>query len=440
MKFDSMRVLATIDRFQQALRKKKPEGEVQPDGGSNGQAFRPSIENDVPEPTLTRLTAEAFREMGWRITCRTVPGNPRLIRSSLEIALLALGCLTSVTFLLTSETDWRRTVGGGIWVVSLAWMLLHSTRQHLGQPTDSSGSIPTAPLLVAGSDGEPTGSPSRLRVRFQATLGPLFDPAVSSPAGRWRRITVGLARLSAAVMLLGALATVSIPALRSSRPIGGWLLLVSGLAWLGGWSVRRLWTRMPADGSLSANDLAGLAVLLELARTWPRASSFRRRFEVEFVAAGGQGLGCAGADASIQELKQGDAQGVRSLLVLLFAPGAGSELGLIAGPDCELAKECAASLWIPETPKLGRRFLGRLWPFERDWPPFAAILGAEIGGPPRARSRRTHLEHELNPDAIARASQLATEIALRWARLNWDQEPPAGVDSRTEARSSQKSG
>jgi hypothetical protein len=440
MKFDSMRVLATIDRFQQALRREKSEGRDLPDGGGNGQAFRPAIEDDGTEPRLARLTAEVFREMGWRITCRTVPGNLRPIRSPLEIALVALGCLTSGAALLTSETDWPRIAGGGVWVVSLAWMLLHSARQHQGQPTDHPGSIPTAPLLVAGSDGEPTGSPSRLRVRFQATLGPLFDPAVSSPAGRWRRITVGLARLSAAVMLLGALATVSIPALRSSHAIGGWLLLVSGLVWLGGWSIRGNWTRMPADEPLSANDLAGLAVLLELARTWPRASSSRRRFEVEFVAAGGQGLGCAGADASIQELKQGDAQGVRSLLVLLFAPGSGSELGLVAGPGCELAKECAASLWIPETPRLGHRFLGRLWPFEWDWPPFAAILGAEVGGPPKARSRRTHLEHELNPDAIARAAQLATEIALRWARLNRDQEPPAGVDSRTEARSSQKPG
>jgi hypothetical protein len=157
----------------------------------------------------------------------------------------------------------------------------------------------------------------------------------------------------------------------------------------------------------------GLTALLELARGWPRNRS--QRIDAVFVAAGGQRLDFAGSRAVLRMLES-EWPSKPSLLVLLFAPGAGERLRPPKNPlrvagmyhsGKELAKEAAESLWIPVQSN-DNLSLGLYWPFERAKVTEAIAL---IGSDPRA-----HFDALVSPEALQRATQLATEIALRWAK------------------------
>jgi hypothetical protein len=151
-------------------------------------------------------------------------------------------------------------------------------------------------------------------------------------------------------------------------------------------------------------DRRALAVLLELARSWQRGR--HHAIEAVFVAAGGQGLDHAGSREVVHSLRS-DWQANPSLLILLFAPGAGEEL-LIGTGDIkvgEIAALAATSLWIPH--QLGHRLtMYRFWPFPK-WTEVAALIGSN----PREFS-----DSRVGPEALQRAAQLASEIALRWAK------------------------
>jgi hypothetical protein len=147
-----------------------------------------------------------------------------------------------------------------------------------------------------------------------------------------------------------------------------------------------------------------------MARAWPRAGS--RSIEPVFVAAGGQRLDYAGSREIRRLLKSGWSP-TPFLLVLLFAPGAGGELRLSASAPLdwgmsELAEDAARSLWIPHRRDSGLALLA-LWPFE-DLHPAVALIGSDLRSSDDAS----------DPQALHRAAQLATEIALRWAKRPQD--------------------
>ena len=85
---------------------------------------------------------------------------------------------------------------------------------------------------------------------------------------------------------------------RSTRR--GWALPVLGLLWL--LVLVRLFPYLKSARHPGLRDnRTGLAVLLELARTWPRRAD--ARIEVHFVAVGGQGLDGAGSRALEESIR-----------------------------------------------------------------------------------------------------------------------------------------
>jgi hypothetical protein len=75
----------------------------------------------------------------------------------------------------------------------------------------------------------------------------------------------------------------------------------------------------------------------------------------------------------------------------------------------ELSETAAKSLWIPH--RLARRSWRHagLWPSDRSHRDFVALIGAEY----LSRSPKNDV---IDPAALERVAQLATEIALRWAK------------------------
>jgi hypothetical protein len=135
--------------------------------------------------------------------------------------------------------------------------------------------------------------------------------------------------------------------------------------------------------------------------------------EPVFVAAGGQALDHAGSREIARRFESAWPSGERSLLILLLAPGAGDELWLstaeptlpVSSQTQELVRDAARSLWIPS--KVVHEFTPlRFWPIV-GWGPVVALMGSD----PRAYSGGS-----VDPRALHRAAQLATEIALRWAK------------------------
>jgi hypothetical protein len=156
------------------------------------------------------------------------------------------------------------------------------------------------------------------------------------------------------------------------------------------------------------DNRTGLAVLLELARGWPTGTD--RRIETRFVATGGRTLGRAGLRALLHAIST-EWPARPTLLVEWLAPGIGPGLALREQGTGRLAATAAADLWIPHR-IIHRAALGREhWPFGRHGPGYIGMVGDAIAKP-RARGAAPVIE----PEALGRAAQLATEVALRWAR------------------------
>ena len=151
----------------------------------------------------------------------------------------------------------------------------------------------------------------------------------------------------------------------------------------------------------------GLAVLLEMARTWPRTAG--RPIEPMFVAAGGQGLDDAGCREVVRLLRS-DESSKPTLLLVFLAPGAGEKLGLFVFESLlydlfELVENATQGLWIPilDDPALA---IIPPWPVQA-YHPAVVVTGS---------ARRLLDDDSVDPQALHRAAQLATEIALRWAK------------------------
>jgi hypothetical protein len=244
-----------------------------------------------------------------------------------------------------------------------------------------------APLIVA----RPTGSPPpRRRVVLLSNLGPLAP--VSRPAG----YLLGLAVLCVIGHLL--------------RPRIGWPLAVLfvgiGVLLLLVVALSRSATRSRADwGRERSSEAAGPALLLEMARSWPKG--WLERFEPVMVAAGSNRCGFAGLQET-ERLIQDEWPREPTLLIALIAPGVATDL-LISGRPSELlsrALDAARSLWIPARASKPSHAIaiGRGRPDAIQY----LLLCSSVAGDVTPSS--------VDTAALARAAQLVTEIALRWSK------------------------
>jgi len=160
-------------------------------------------------------------------------------------------------------------------------------------------------------------------------------------------------------------------------------------------------TSRPGDGS-------GPALLVEMARAWPKAWS--ARFEPLLVAAGGMNFGFAEIREMVRLFREeGDEK--PTLVVVILAPGVGQELTIRGRPRTllRLVQDAARSLWIPvKTVVLPPGMLwGPSWPSTNRVPDHIVLTGC---------SYRDAQPPPVEPAALARAAQLAAEIALRWVK------------------------
>jgi len=383
MKFDTARALSIVEEL----------------GG-------PRFAGAAGEAQQADFVAHQLAQMGLRVQRRDVTGSglPRLAVSS--ASWLGFGLVMTVAMTIvwscgnrwpTQVFGWPLFVLGGFWLV---FGLGHGLRFGWKLPPYG-----TAPLVVARTENE--GSPS-CRVVFQTPLG-------SVSASR-RQPSVWLSTKMGAVLylflMLDAVIARSvqrdqgfIPGSASDlRTLGAGLL---GLFWL--FLVARCISEARSSKearTLGPADRTGLAVLLELARTWSPSRS--PRVEIVFAAAGGQMLDFAGARAMLQSI-HGESGGVPTLLVLWFAPGIGSKLIIVSRNLRDLALAAANSLWIPH--RLASRSYREpeLWPSLRSHGDAVSLISVSY-------LDEFQRKDVVDPASLQTTAQLATEIALRWAK------------------------
>ena len=154
-------------------------------------------------------------------------------------------------------------------------------------------------------------------------------------------------------------------------------------------------------------------LLVEMARAWPK--SWLERFEPVLVAAGGMNIGFTGIGEVVRMIQQEWTEKPTLLLVVL-APGVGKDVTICGRPKSLLrqAGEAAKSLWIPVlTVRAQPGFpMGQFWPVPSKSCDHLVLTGA---------SYRDEKPPPVDPDALGRAAQLASEIALRWVRRQSEQ-------------------
>jgi hypothetical protein len=387
------------------------------------------------DANVADLVACRFAEIGLHVERRKLAGSRASLPAAQWAGWLGYGLLlTSSCALVVPDSVLFSILGLIVLNGSFYWLgavLDGRIRRRSRRPPRES-----APVVVGSL---PTAPPGSARVIFQAVLGGL-RPDVFPPARRVDRllfllfllwfiglfvfygcatfrvlsflaIRFGGSLLSDGVrnQVLGAGTTIArdlLPALVVAIWIG-----IIGLIFWGIGQARRM--RNPAP-----TDRRGLAVLLEMARTWPRGGS--RPIAPVFLVAGGHRLDEADAREDVRRLLQSDAPHGPSLLVVLVEPGAESTLDLFTSDALyadlhALARQAACDLWMPirKCEMLSSRsFL----PFALDHR--ATVV---IGTDPRVTPGEFS-----DPQSLHRAAQIATEIALRWAKRAKDGTPNTG--------------
>jgi hypothetical protein len=158
--------------------------------------------------------------------------------------------------------------------------------------------------------------------------------------------------------------------------------------------------------ALDPSERTGLAVLLEVARTWP--ASRAQTIELVLAATGGQMLDFVGARA-VFSIPSPAPPEVPTIYVLLLAPAVGKEI-IISSQTClELAESAAKGLWVPY--RLTSRSLRSfgLWPEEPPGREVVALVGSGLFSRDPTRAA-------IDSASLQNVAQLATEIALRWSK------------------------
>ncbi len=250
---------------------------------------------------------------------------------------------------------------------------------------------------------EPKGEPSPLRVVFHTSLD-AFDARRELVPPRLTTPVIGA--------LLAALIFCELTINRNPLRLPSWIWPGLGplfllLLWLtiGMRIARSLGRTVSPD---ARDNRTGLAVLLELARGWPPGTD--RRIETRFVATGGRTLDQAGLRTLLHVM---DTQWppVPTLIVDWLAPGIGRGLSLLEHGTETLAATAARDLWIPHRVIYRAAVCCQHWPLGRHGPGYIGMVGDAVAG-----SRAPIDSTAIDADALGRTAQLATEVALRWAR------------------------
>jgi hypothetical protein len=367
------------------------------------------------EANVADFVSGQFTEMGLDVQRRQVTGSRFPRRAAPWVAWLGYGFLVSSVYGLALAANGLRLVLACVLAYfAAAWF--EAVVKNLVRPGPWRPPLETAPVLVASRRGRP---PASMRVVLQSLIsGVNPDPFLSCFRGPNQR------KILFYFLYLFPPAWASLFLIfRACAPPGGRrdLLIVSELlahnvypaflaaAWIVILTVLfRAYGQRRSMAGRDRPDRRGIALLLEMARTWPRTGS--RPFEPVFVLAGGQPLDYAGSREVVRLLRS-EWSSVSSLLILFFAPGAGDELWLSTSPWsarglAEVAEDAARSLWIPYRPDRSG-VLYSFWPHEN----LFSVL-ALIGSDPRALD-----DESVDPKGLQRAAQLATEVALRWAKV-----------------------
>lgn len=373
------------------------------------------------EARLADFVAERLTTIGCQVERLSVAGSRWPGRIGPWVGWLGYGCLiTSAYGLILLE----RTVASlSVALLLVCSLTLYGFLVGIGiRPGHRRPPFGTAPVVIASLSNH---SPASVRVVFQAILADLrpsfFHIILKSKYYKLSWIN-GLLYTCLGLVVLGTIrpgravgAMVHAVALHYVGPLMlavNWLLIVGVLAWE--------WRLARSRPDACVPDRRGLAVLLELARSWPRTGS--RPIEPVFVAVGGQHLDHAGSREVVRRLRSDWAK-QPSLLILLLAPGAGEALWLSTRErpgewlwtTAEVAHAAARGLWIPSR-VVPLPALLRFWPLA-GWGPVVALMGS---------NPRDYAGAAADPAALARAAQLATEIALRWAKHESSQPATAG--------------
>jgi hypothetical protein len=389
MKFDSTRAYAIFDKLSD-----------------------PAFMGQDSEGRIADYVAGEIERMGLKVERREVEGSRFPQRAGPWIGWLGYGGLITIGYILLLRNGLVSVaLAFFLFLLTACWLdALLCNRIRLGRRRRP---FEMAPLLISSLAGEPSQT---VRVVFQAVLGGLQTDFFQSlrPSRFW------IMSISNVCFWL-PIVIASLPSSHDRRY--PWLFMVSiitilfVLLWIGILCI--LTWEYHQRGATTEPGLVerrGLAVLLELARSWPRSRS--RQIEPVFVAAGGQRLDFAGSREVVRILES-EWPGKPTLLVLFFAPGAGEAIRIAENAPVNselrrLAKDCADSLWIP-TWGDDRSTLFPFWPFAKMK---AAEPIALIGSDPMA-----FFDPSVSPESLHRAAQLATEIALRWAKKQRLQAP-----------------
>jgi len=399
MKFDAARALRTVEELGD-----------------------PSFAGADWEARVADFVAQKFSEMGMQVEQREVEGSPIPQKLAPWLGWLGYGALITAGYVLLLRPNPRLPlVEACALALAQGWInALLLNRIRWGRRI---APIEKTSVLIARPAGEST---SQVRVVFQAVLGGLktdFFPSLGLNR-EWLVMTLHwcfwLSAVIAAAARLGnkPVATVVLVSLASGSFALIWLAILSMLSWEARLS-------RSADGSQHAEG-QGLALLLEMARSWPRNRS--RPIEPVFVAAGGQRLDYAGSREVIR-LLESVWPAKPSVLFLFFAPGARAEhrllgIRLFSGqvaarrprqnvssprlPLDELIRDVAKSLWIPIKGNDPWSYL-QLWPFERKFKAADVVLL-------KGSNSQSSGDDTVDPKDLEHAAQLVTEIALRWAK------------------------
>ncbi|MCA1685552.1 MAG: hypothetical protein LC745_06115, partial [Planctomycetia bacterium] len=266
--------------------------------------------------------------------------------------------------------------------------------------------VPALLDRLSARRGESPGVRSENLTAFRPTaLDPparvVFLTAIDTPPpllpGR-RRSSAASALVIASVVVVVVNLALGFLASGPPRPalVVGWSAFeIALIVWLGS----RL---RPSSSDAGLDNSDGLALLVELARTWPRRTD--ADVETRFVAAGGVSIDGAGMKALDREIRTRWPP-KPTLLVVLLAPGIGRRLTLASPGLADLAKKAADSLWVPNRVAPSTSLWNDLGlpGFDRD---LVGIFGTVEG------SARPSVDF----GSLQRAGQLATEIAMRWVK------------------------
>jgi hypothetical protein len=365
------------------------------------------------EGRIADFVSAEWERMGWKVERREVEGSRFPQRAGPWIGWLGYGLLTTAFYCMFQLGHPAIGLLLGFIPVAFAYHWLSLVLQNRVRFGSRFAPTTKAPVVIARP---PQNSAAPVRIVFQAVLGGLetdFFPILGLSRG-FAMIILHIC-LTFTVLLAWAGKLGPHPSLTASLQYAAAAFLT--LSWFGivsilVWEVRQ--SRSIDDRQWA--DRRGLAVLLEMARSWPANRS--SRIEAIFIAAGGQALDYAGS-REVNRLLRSDWLQKPSLLLLFFAPGAAAihrVLSILCHPPSlmEMPKEAAQSLWVPIHRSDPWTYL-QLWPFERRFAIEMNTRHADVfvlmGGDSMPSS-----DVPVEPKVLEQTSQLATEIALRWAK------------------------